>query len=165
MTDTSAYVIGLRVDPETEVADWYTLWHQVESGEKPVLTVDGRVRWSRTVDSARNQAEIQPGSSFVVDTDLDLVCDVALMLGAVSGGDFGNEPVVLDSLNLLYDLVNSVGPTLELPNARVLDLVVKLLMEGKSFQYAVTSVGGEEAFIEPILASLGRIFAWSTFLD
>lgn len=156
-----AYVIGLRVDPETELADWFTAWAEDASGQNRVATRDGRVRWSRTVEGARKLAV----SAFdrPTDEDVDSICDAAATLYALATREAGQEEVALLCLNLLDDVLRSIDNAPELPGGEVLDQIARLLTEGESLPDVVDLVGGRPVAIEPVIASLGRLFTWSNF--
>ena len=163
MTDRVAYVVGIRIDPGTEVADWFTVWFEDDAGQNWVVSSDGRAQWSRTVEDARQLASTVLENRYAVGPTVDSICDVAASLYAIATGETGSEGVVLMCLNLLDDVLNTIGHASDLPNAEVLDRLVTLITEGEPLTTAVDRVGGKPAAIEPIVASLGRLFTWSTF--
>lgn len=163
MSDRSGYLIGLRVDPDTAVADWFTIWLEDDVGQNRLAAQDGRVQWARAVDEARGFARTVLEGRYMVGPEVESVCDVAGALYAIAWGESGSEGIVLDSLNILDDVLNTVGRPCGLPNGEVLDRLVVLLTEGESLATAVDRVGGRPVVIEPMLASVGRLFTWSTF--
>lgn len=163
MTDRPGYLIGIRVDPDTEVAEWFTVWFEAESGQNRVAAQDGRARWARTASEASDLAQTVLEGRYRVGSEVESVCDVAGSLYAIASGESGSEGVVLLCLNLLDDVLKTIGRSPAVPNGAVLDRLVVLLTEGESLAAAVDLVGGKPVVIEPILGSLGRIFAWSTF--
>lgn len=163
MTDRAAYVIGIRIDPGTEEADWFTVWFEDDGGQNWVVSRDGRAQWSRTVEDARELALTTLDNRYAVEATVDSICDVAASLYAIAMGEAGSEGAVLMCLNLLDDVLKTIGHASDLPNSQVLDRLVALLTEGEPLTTAVDRVGGKPAAIEPIVASLGRLFTWSTF--
>ena len=161
MSEPTAYVIGLRADPRTDVAEWYTLWFEDELGRNTVLTRDDRVLWGL---SPERIAAFGEGRGLANREELPTVCDAAAALYAVTSGDDGQEDIVLDTLNLLDDMLVTLGQRAALPDVVVLDRMVKALTEGERLRSVVASAGGAEAVTNPIFGSLGRLFAFSTFI-
>jgi hypothetical protein len=159
----TGYLIGIRVDPDTEIAEWFTIWFEDEAGQNRVVAQDGRVRWARTAIQARNFAETVLEGRYRAGSEVESVCDVAGSLHAIASSESGSEGVVLVCLNFLDDLLKTIGHSSDLPDREILDRLVVLLTEGESLGTAVDLVGGRPVVIEPILASLGRLFTWSTF--
>lgn len=163
MSEEVAYLIGLRVSPETEVADWYTVWYDDDSGEARVAMSDGRVQWFCEEEHARRVAHDFVPPAYAVDIDVAAVCDLATVFFASEGNEPGDEMIVLDSLNLLDDMLRSVGCIEDLPNRRTLDLFCSHLTMGDSIPLAAEKAGGNRLIIDTVYAAVGRLFAWSTF--
>lgn len=163
MSGTSAYVIGMRVTPDSAGPDWYTLWCDVGDGPNLIVTKDGRMQWSPTVDGARRMAELIDGEVWTDPAEPNAVCDVAGTLHDIASGTTGNEGIVLDTLNFLDDMLITIRQTLpEEPKLR-LDRVSGRLTEGVSLPDVVAAHEGTTAVLEAVLASLGRVFALSDF--
>lgn len=163
MSEPSGYLVGLRVDPDTETAEWFTVWFEDEAGQDRVLDRSGRALWMREPAAACELGQAVLDGRYSIGSEVESVCDVAETLYAIASRVSGSEKTVLDSLNLLYDVLNTVGQSSELPSKRVLDQLVVHLTTGEPLPTAVDRVGGPAAVIEPILSSLGRLFALSTF--
>jgi hypothetical protein len=163
MKAESAYLIAIRIDPDAEVAEWFTTWFELESGENRVGSRGGRVVWMRDpADVRQNAGSLIPGG-YVLEPDAPAVADIAGALHSIQSGEAGNEAEVLDSLNLLDDILITTGSIADLPNRRSLDVLVGHLTEGEPIARATKLAGGERLILETIISALGRLFVWSTF--
>lgn len=163
MSDRVSYLVGIRLDPDTSDADWYTVWFEDDFGQNRVVMRDGRVLWASDPDAARDLGASVLGQGIAVDAREVSVCDVAGALYAIAEDKPGNEGVVLMCLNLLDDIVRGLDYGPPVPNGEILDQLVTQLTRGEALRPAVETAGGKRAVIEPILSSLGRVFTWSTF--
>lgn len=157
-------VVGLRVAPDTEDADWYTVWYESEEGPDRVAMIGDRVRWMFSESAARAVALERCGHDDPASVEREpVICDIAGAMQAIKNDREVSERQVLITLNLLDDFILNIAQPPELPRARVLDHLVVLLTEGEPLASAVERVGGQEAVIEPILGSLGRVLNWASF--
>lgn len=163
MSGINASVIGVRVGTDHAEPDWYTLWCDHGDGPNRIVTRDGRMQWSSTLDGARALSAHLQGPVSISPGELDGVCDIAWALYEISNLSSGNEMVVVLCLNLLDDMLVTVDhPLLEEPKLR-LDRLTGRLIEGVSLPDAVAAQGGASAVVEAVLASVGRVFVWSDF--
>ena len=86
----TGHLIGIRVDPDTEVAEWFTIWFEDQEGRNRVAATDGRVQWARAALQASNFAEGLTGR-YEVGSEVESVCDVAGSLYAIASGESGSE--------------------------------------------------------------------------
>jgi hypothetical protein len=169
MTSRTAFTLGLRLDPDSSEADWYTAWYEDDEGRNRVALRNGRVFWAQRAARVRQfGAPLVPANFGFADeegdgVEQDLICDVAGTLYAVAHRSPDHEVVVLHCVNFLYDIIGSVKVGLLDPDTRVLDRLAAELTLGDDLSSAVDRVGGTAATIAPIFSTLGRIFAFSTF--
>lgn len=162
MSAITAYVIGLRVDPDRVDPEWRTLWFE-QDGANRIPTKNGRMQWSSNVDAAVALARLIDGDVSFGGGKLGAVCDVASTLHDIANGTTGNEALVLDSLNLLDDMLITVNHPLRKGPKLRLDGVSGRLTEGVSLPEVVAAHDGPTEVVEAVLASLGRVLVWSDF--
>ena len=102
-----AYVIGLRLNPDRAGPEWFALWSEEPDGSSRMATRDGRVQWASTPERAHGLRRAD--QRLIGETEVDGVCDVALVLHRLASSETGDEGDVLDALNLLDDAVNTTG--------------------------------------------------------
>ena len=163
MISNVAEIIGFRVDPDTEYAEWYTVWFWDDQDETRMSMREGRVLWFRTEAVARRAADSFTPNGYTLDPDIPTVCDIARVLYAVDTNEVGTEGAVLVSLNLLDDMLICAECIEDLPNREVLDIFCSHLTMGDPIQLATENVGGKKIVIDTIYAALGRLLVWSTF--
>ena len=98
-----------------------------------------------------------------VDSSDPAVCDIAETLAAIDSLTNGSEQNVLNTLNLLDDVMITLRQRDTIPNMIVLDRLTSELFLGKNLDDAVASVGGRAAASEIVFTSVGRLAAMSTF--
>lgn len=164
MNAISAYVIGLRVNPDRAGPEWYSLWFEHPEGGHRLVANEGRLQWSSSIDGALALSALLDGQVSVDPPEFDGLCDVASTLYEVASLSPGKEAAVLNCLNLLDDMLLTVGHSLPSEPKLRLDRVSGRLTEGTSLPEVVLAHGGTAAVIEAVLASLGRVFVWSDFI-
>ncbi len=164
MRPSTAYIIGLRLSPERENPEWYTLWFENASGQNRVVLKNGRIQWSSSIEGARNLGHEIPDLIGVGESTFDAVSDAAGTLYALQRSSEGDESLVLLFLNLLDDTLNTAGQVLQPETKRLLDRLSAMLTEGATLQAAVESLGGSQGVIEAVFACLGRVLVWSDFV-
>lgn len=162
MKATTAYVIGIRVDPGRVDPEWYTLWLQDEDGPNRIVTQDGRMKWASTVQGARALFSHLDGE-VTIEPELDGVCDIATTLFEVANMSLGKEGLILNCLNLLDDMLITLSHPLPADSKLRLDRVSGRLTEGVPLPEVVSAQGGAPVVLEAVLASVGRVFVWSDF--
>lgn len=163
MISNVAEIIGLRIDPDTEYAEWYTVWYWDEQDETRIATREGRLRWYRAESEARRAADSITPSGYSLDPDIPTVCDIARVLHDIEADEVGNEGSVLVSLNLLDDMLICVECIEDLPNRASLDVFCSHLTMGDPTKVAAENAGGKQMVFNTLYAALGRLFVWSTF--
>jgi hypothetical protein len=103
--DERLVLIGIRCDPDTAVADFYSLF--VWGGKDRPLRADGRILLAGDPRSAPRIAQLADEDvvAFPVPTTPDVTCDVAMALHLLGSGDSDDRSSLLNCLNTLFDLV------------------------------------------------------------
>ena len=159
-------MVGLRLSPDSADPEWYTLWvHDADDEQTRMATDELRLVWAPTANAALALERYLPaGSRSLPAPEVNAVCDIATTLWAIDAQEDGSESGILTSLNLLDDAVISIQRRVGLPGGAVLDRLSSALTQGESLTSTVTLFGGKSAVIEPIIASLGYVFAFSNFM-
>jgi hypothetical protein len=161
----AVYVIGLRLSPDVDAPELYTIWFEYDSGDSKVATRAGRLQWTFTVSQVSRIADDE--YDLVTDdharSDYHAVCDVANLLYSIQSGADDSNVKVLDSINLLDDLLIAIDNPLPADGEKLLARMVVGLTEGGSLS-SVVPPENRAGTIEAIFASLGRVLAFSDFV-
>jgi hypothetical protein len=158
------YIVGLRLTPEESDPEFFTLWFEDETGKNRVACVGGRIQWASSAHASRSLTDSGYDLTGLLDKDLELdsVCNIPHLLYGLTQPDEADEKIVLLALNLLDDLVCCVEHPLPIQLQATLDRAVARLSEGATVREATVDVGTNDA-VEAVLASLGRVLAFSDF--
>jgi hypothetical protein len=161
----AVYVIGLRLSPEVDSPELFTIWFEYDSGDSRVAAHEGRLQWVFAVSevSQVTDDEYDLATDDRMRTDHDAVCDIANLLYSIQSGADDSNAKVLDTINLLDDLLIAVGNPLPTDSGELLTRMIVGLTEGDSLS-SVVPPENRSATIEAVFASLGRVLAFSDFI-
>ncbi len=104
------YLVGFRIDPIAEGPQFYTLFAFGGENERPITTVGDRIVFFTRPELAQKALEIGDPTMQALGTppeDLDMICDLAQTMYLVNAEDSDPERVILDTLEVLDDLVRA----------------------------------------------------------
>lgn len=101
-------LVGLRLDPGHEGAQFYTLLAVGSDNERPI-TADGRVLFFARPELASQALSLDPDLSTLgpAPQEMDTFCDIAQTLHLVNSQDADAEGVILECLLIFDDLVRA----------------------------------------------------------
>ena len=164
MKPDRGYVIGLRLTPEEPDPEFFTLWFEDETGKNRVACRGGRIQWASSAHSTKSLTDSRYDLTGILEENLELdsVCNIPHLLYGLTRPGEADGRIVLLALNLLDDLVSCVEYPLPSQMQATLDRVVARTSEGATLREATVDVATGDA-VEAVLASLGRVLAFSDF--
>jgi hypothetical protein len=157
------YIVGIRVNIDGPECDFYTVWFEGEDEKDRVATRNGRIQWVRRVEKIR-LIEDSAYSWDSVPDELRAVCGISSMLHSISNTIEGDPNVVGLAIDLLGDFIYSCPDPLPAPQLKILDALAVGLFEEQELSTLVPS-DHFQAVADAVMAGLGRVFAFSDFLD
>ncbi|MDR3762599.1 MAG: hypothetical protein P4M01_00735 [Acidobacteriota bacterium] len=129
------YLIGFRLDPASEGAEFYTLMGEEGESERPIAR-DGRILFFRQpleglkalMASNNGFADVRP-----VPKELELLCDIGGALYVANSEAVDEEGVLFETIAVFDDLLRAIRLSVPDHYARVLALVAARLTENPEF--------------------------------
>jgi hypothetical protein len=163
--DERLTLIGLRCDPDTPDADFYTLF--IWGGKDRPLRAAGRILLATDPAQAPRMAQLsnEDVTAFPIPTQADATCDVASALRLLTSADSDHRASLLDCLNTLFDLVEFAQvPCPDEFRRPLVKLADHLTFDPQFSQLLATGEVDRQTAVDAILWSLGAVFAKATFV-
>jgi len=161
------FLVGFRLDPSVEDAQFYTLVMLQDGEEKPLL-VDGRLVFFRRLDAAARalaQAPEEFRNAQTPPADMELLCDLAQALYVINTQESDEEGVLLDCIACLDTLVRATGLSVPLEYGRTLaTLSGHLEKSGELTQWLASGELRREQVEDALLWCIGAIACKSRWL-
>ena len=158
------WLIGLRIDPDRENCDFFTI---LFSGDIDVpLTIDNYIVFFDEIDFLSKTIELEVPEIFndLNTSEIELV-DLAQTLYLISVEDIDNSATIVDSLNIIIDLVKASGFTMTNASKSILFEVADYFTFNKKISdFFDNSNMSRTEVIDTILWCDGAIVSKSKFL-
>jgi hypothetical protein len=161
------YVVGFRLDPNSEGPQFYTLIALEGESERP-LVVNGRVVFF--VDLAKaNRAAARGDGEFKrlgpPKEEIEMMCDVAQALHVANSQSADEDGLLMDAIACLDDLVRATQLNVPAEYMAVLSAIAGRLTETPEFGAWLTEQGIDRERIEDaLLWCVGAVAAKSSWM-
>jgi hypothetical protein len=163
--DERLALIGIRCDPETPGADFYSLF--ICGGKDRPLRAGGRILLAADPAWARRMAQMsdEDVGGFSIPTVPEATCDVAMALHLLTSGDSDQGAAVLVCLNTLFDLVEfAEQPWPDEFRDLLVRLADQLTFDPDFGELLATDEAHRQIAVDGILWCLGAAMARATFV-
>lgn len=116
MNSQPIYLTGFILDPDLEEPQLYTLYFLDDGRDKPLveddrpIVHDGKIVFFTTPELAQTAFKLaEPELAYLNPNfeEVALVCNIAVILYMIHYEDIDNYATIIDSLNLIFDLVKA----------------------------------------------------------
>jgi hypothetical protein len=162
------YLIGFRMDPGAEGAEFYTLIGSEGDGERPI-TRGGRLLFFRTPGAAGRALAASDngfGDAGPAPEELELLCDIGAALHVANQEDEDGDGVLFELIAVFDDLLREIKLTVPGEYTAVLAAVAERL--GESVEFASFLAAGEiarERLEDALLWCVGAVAAKSSWVE
>jgi hypothetical protein len=166
-SEEDLYLVGFRLDPAEEGPQFYTLFAFGGENERPITTVGDRIVFFSRPELAADALEIgDPTMQALGDPpeNLDTVCDLAQTMYLVNSQDEDPDRTILDSLELLDDLVRATRLSMPPPYQQALSDLMEHLMRTHMFGEYLREHGNREQLEDALLWCVGAITMKATMV-
>lgn len=107
ISDTAVWLIGFRLNPDSDDADIYTAILHGEI-DKPLM-IDDQIIFSKQLETLAHVIDSVPNVNQSISPlhKVDLICDVAEALYLITAEDIDTSATIINFLNILFDLVRA----------------------------------------------------------
>jgi hypothetical protein len=162
------YLIGFRIDPGAEGAQFYTLIGSEGDGERPI-TRGGRLLFFRTPAMAGKALAASDngfGDAGPAPEELELLCDIGEALHVANQEDEDGEGALFELIAVFDDLLREIKLTVPGEYTAVLAAMAERL--GESVEFASFLASGEiarERLEDALLWCVGAVAAKSSWVE
>jgi hypothetical protein len=162
------YLVGFRLDPNSEGPQFYTIFAFGGDNERPITTVGDRVVFfTRPELAAKALAIGDPTMQAFGDPpeDLDMLCDLAETLYLVNSEQTDPDKTIVDCLELLDDLVRATRLNMPPVYQQVLADFMEHLQRTTMYGEFLRDHGTRERLEDALLWCVGAVTMKATILS
>lgn len=161
------YLIGFRVDPESEGPQFYTLIGSEGEGERPITRGDRILFFRRPAEALTALTASDNGFSDVrpVPSELELLCDVSEALYVANQRDADEDGLLFELIAVFDDLLRAVKLNVPGEYSAVLGAMATRLGESPEFASFLTTSGvTREKLEDALLWCVGAVAVKSSWV-
>jgi hypothetical protein len=162
------YLIGFRLDPASEGADFYTLMGDQGESERPIMRSGRVLLFRKPLDGLKALMASDNGFSDVrpVPKELELLCDISGALYVANAEAADSEGVLFETIAVFDDLLRAVELSVPEAYATVLSAVAGRLTENPEFEnFLAERKLTRESLEDALMWCVGAVIVKSSWLE
>ncbi|ABF40029.1 hypothetical protein Acid345_1026 [Candidatus Koribacter versatilis Ellin345] len=162
------YLVGFRLDPDSEGPQFYTLFAFGGDNERPITTVGDRVVFFTRPELSQRALEIGDPSMQAlgeVPEDLDMLCDIAQTMYLINAESEDSDKIIVDCLEVVDDLVRATRLSMPPLYQEALSDLMAHLQRTHMYGEFLRDEGSRERLEDALLWCVGAITMKSTMLS
>jgi hypothetical protein len=161
------YVVGFRLDPVTEGAQFYTLVALEGDDERPLMS-DGRIVFFANPGDARRALALSDNGLQKLgpaNEEVEMMCDLAQALFVANSQDVDSDGALMDAIACMDDLVRATRISVPAEYGKVLGATAARLSENPAFGPWLKQQGlDRERLEDALLWCIGAVTAKSRWV-
>jgi len=161
------YIVSFRIDYASEVADFYLLILEEDGDENPVMDDDCLLVVLDMSNVSRIYSHLSSSKrdSFELPAEVEYFIDIALTLNLLESEHSDQGSVILDCLNMIFDLLRATGSDLPENHKKLLYGLADYLTFADDFpKYLADNSIDRKEVLEALVWSIGKIVVHTRIL-